>query len=43
MKYRFSDVSKIDNGKYNAFEMDNRWFNTMKGVVRFKKTQITSV
>ena len=48
-----SDVSKVDNGKYNASDMDNRMcndsemysrrFNVMRGVMRFTKAQITYV
>jgi len=40
----------MDNGKCNAFEMDNndfkldhRRFNAIRGVMRFIKAQITSV
>ena len=38
-----SDISEIDNRMVNTFEMDNRRFNSMRGVVRFIKAQITSV
>ena len=36
-----SDISEMDNGKYNAYEMDNRRLNVRRGVVRFIKAQIT--
>ena len=29
------DTSDMDNGKCDAFEIDNGWFNAMRGVVRF--------
>jgi len=38
-----SDISEIDNRMVNTFEMDNRRFDAMRGVVRFIKAQITSV
>ena len=46
-----SDVSEMDNGKYNASEIDNRgfntsemddkWFNAIRDAVRFIKAHIT--
>ena len=43
-----SDISEIDNEKCGTSEMDNRMvnassINSMRGVVRFIKAQITSV
>ena len=39
----FADISEMDKGKCEASEKDNRMVNTMRGVVRFIKAQITSV
>ena len=36
-------ISEMDKGKCEASEKDNRMVNTMRGVVRFIKAQITSV
>jgi len=36
-----SDITEMDNGKYNASKMDNRRLNVRRGVVRFITAQIT--
>ena len=36
-----SDVAEMDNGRFNTSKMDDKWFNAIRGVVRFIKSHIT--
>ena len=36
-----SDISEIDNDKCHGSEMDDKWFNVIRGAVRFIKAHIT--